>query len=290
MRKDIKFASYLKLMRLDNLTGTWFLLWPALWGIILASNHLVDLLWIPVFMIGAIIMRSAGCIINDIIDIKLDRQVERTKKRVLANNELNTSEAVLLCTALLFIGLIILLTMGHLSTILGIIAMFLIILYPFAKYYIKYPQFILGLVFNFGALISWSTIQDEVSLTPVLLYIGCFFWIVYYDTIYGHQDKNDDKRVGVNSVALTNFGSKKWLTRFYNLALICWVFAGIFAQVKFIYYISIGLVKYLLYKQLKNIDLDNSEDCMKGFQFNARVVGSILFIGCCLGKVHVFFV
>ena len=279
---------YCRLMRLHNLTGAWLLLWPCLWSIILASSNILHLLlWIPVFMLGAIIMRSAGCIINDIIDIKLDKQVERTKNRPLANGEVTISQALKLLGILLLGGFIILLTMGQLSVLLGLIAVLLIIIYPLAKYYIKYPQFILGLVFNFGALLGWSAIHHNITLAPILLYAGSFFWIVYYDTIYAHQDKKDDREANVYSTALTFIGSKKWLTKFYRLAIALWGFAGALSQVNIFYYISLVIIIVSLYRQVKRVNLDDPESCKLAFEFNAKI-GMILCAGAFLGKIHEF--
>ena len=274
-------------MRLNNLTGAWLLLWPCIWSIILASTHFLHLLWIPVFVVGAIIMRSAGCVINDIIDIKLDKQVERTKNRPLANGELTTAQAWLVFGILMLGGFVILLTMGKTSMTLGLIAVTLIIIYPFAKYYIKYPQFILGLVFNFGALLGWTAVNRELSLAPILLYSGSFFWIVYYDTIYAHQDKKDDIEAQVNSTALTPFGTKKWLTRFYRLALSLWAFGGALSFANILYYLTIVIMIVLLHKQLKKLDLDDSESCKSAFEFNSKI-GMILCVGAFLGKLHEF--
>ena len=287
MINRITSEPHFRLMRIHNLTGAWLLLWPCLWGLVLASTNITQLLWIPVFVFGALIMRSAGCIINDIIDINLDKQVNRTKERPLANGEITIMQAIFLLSILLSIGLFILVTMGELSVLLGFIAMVLVVIYPFSKYYIKYPQFILGLIFNFGALISWSTVQGKITLASLLLYIGSFFWIAYYDTIYAHQDKKDDEKVGVNSTSLTIFGSKEWLKRFYQLAIVFWTFAGVLSTVNISYYFFLLGIWYLLQRQLKTIDLDNTEDCMMAFQFNAKI-GLILFIGACLGKIHEF--
>ncbi|MBQ4875310.1 MAG: 4-hydroxybenzoate octaprenyltransferase [Rickettsiaceae bacterium H1] len=282
-----KIDPYLRLMRIHNLTGAWLLLWPCLWGLVISSDNIYQLLWAPVFLFGAIVMRSAGCIINDVIDIKLDRQVERTKNRPLARKEITITQAMMLFSSLLLIGFVILLTMGNLSVLLGSIAIILIVIYPFAKYYLKYPQFILGLVFNFGILISSAAIQEKITLAAMLLYIGSFFWIVYYDTIYGHQDKKDDEKVGVNSTALTKIGSKKWLGKFYQTAIILWAFAGVLSKVSILYYLVLSAIAYLLFKQLKNVNLDNKEQCMKAFQFNSNI-GFILLVGTFFGKIHEF--
>ena len=284
---DRETNSYSRLMRLHNLTGAWLLLWPCLWSIILASSSLVHLLWIPVFMIGAIIMRSAGCVINDIIDIKLDRQVERTKNRPLASGELTITEAWRLFAILMLGGFVILLTMGKVSMLLGFVAVALILIYPFAKYYIKYPQFILGLVFNFGALLGWTAIHRELSLAPLLLYSGSFFWIVYYDTIYAHQDKKDDIEAEVNSTAITPFGNKKWLKRFYRLAVSLWAFAGALSFANILYYVTIVIIIVLLHKQVKKLNLDDPESCKHAFEFNSKI-GMILCAGALLGKLHEF--
>lgn len=287
MFDNISLNPYFRLMRLHDLTGMWLLLWPCLWGLLFASHNLLDALWVPVFIIGAVVMRSAGCIINDIVDINLDKAVERTKNRPLASGELTVKQALLLLGILLLVGFVILLTMGESSLLLGLIAIILVIIYPFTKYYIKYPQIILGIVFNFGALMGWSTIQDKITLIPVLLYIGSVFWTIYYDTIYAHQDTKYDLQVGVNSTALTGVGSKKWLVRFYRLAIIFWACAGVLSGMNISYYLVLALIVLLLYKQLKNIDLSDGKRCMLAFRFNVKI-GAMLFVAIFVGKLHVF--
>lgn len=287
MREYIKSNPYFLLMRMHSLTGVWLLFWPCLWGVLLGSANVWQLAFIPVFLLGSLVMRSAGCIINDIVDIELDRKVGRTMFRPLAKSDLGILQAMLLLLILLIIGFGLLLIMGKLSFVLSIIAMSVAIFYPFAKYYIRVPQLILGLIFNSGVLIGWAAVQTDIVLTPVLMYIGGFFWIMYYDTIYAHQDKKYDNTAGVNSAALTQFGSKKWLRKFYQLATIFWAFAGILSKVNLLYYITLTVIYYLLFKQLKNIDLNNENDCMVAFRFNAKI-GLILSIGIFVGKVHEF--
>ncbi len=280
-------SSYFKLARMHDLTGAWLLLLPCLWSLILASSGIFHLLWVPVFIVGAIVMRSAGCIINDIIDIHLDKKIKRTKLRPLANGDLTIRQAIIFCSILSCMGLVILITMGTTSIVLGVIAAVFSIIYPFAKYYVAIPQFMLGITFNFGALIGWSTVHGYVNLPPILLYIGSIFWTLYYDTIYAHQDKIEDKKEGINSMSLTCFGSKKWLKRFYMITIIMWSFTGVLSRVNVLYYASLIVIFYFMRRQLNNLDFNNESECAIAFRFNVKV-GLVLLFGSFLGKIHEF--
>ena len=210
----LKFIdALLRLARLNEPIGTWLLLLPGWWSITLASSSWSNFRLYFLFFIGAVIMRSAGCIINDIADINFDGLVERTKKRPLVKREITTFQAIVFLSFLLLIGFAILIQFNFFSIVVGACSLILVFIYPFMKRITFWPQAILGLTFNWGALLGWSTVTGELSFTAVALYFAGFFWTLGYDTIYAHQDKTDDALIGVKSTAL-KFGhkTKPWLT------------------------------------------------------------------------------
>jgi len=174
------------------------------------------------FLIGAIVMRGAGCVVNDLWDRDLDKMVERTRERPLASGAVSMRQAFIFLLLLLMIGATILFSMNGMTIILGLISLTLIVLYPFMKRITYWPQLFLGLTFNFGALMGWTAVAGSLSLAPVLLYIGGIFWTIGYDTIYAHQDKEDDALAGIKSTAL-KFGdrAKIWVSGFYGAAFVC---------------------------------------------------------------------
>lgn len=198
---------YALLMRLDRPTGWMLLLLPGWWGILLASSGAAGLVgydWfiLILFFIGAVLMRGAGCIINDIWDRDIDRMVERTRARPLASGAVKLPQALVLLFLLLFVSFIILLQMPWTTVKLGVFSLLLIGVYPAMKRLTWWPQAFLGIVFNFGVLMGWGAILDDLSLAPLLLYASAVFWTIGYDTVYAHQDRADDALIGVKSTAL----------------------------------------------------------------------------------------
>lgn len=217
-----KLRPYAYLMRLDRPIGIWLLFLPGLWGLTLGSAEKVPLFECTLFLIGSILMRGAGCIINDIWDRDLDKQVERTQNRPLACGDLSVKDALYLLATLLLISFIILLQFNWLTIALGFLTIPLIAIYPLMKRFSYWPQIFLGLTFNFSALMGYSAMSETITIEAILLYLGAIFWTIGYDTIYAHQDAEDDALIGVKSTAL-KFGeqSKIWVGGFYTLSLIC---------------------------------------------------------------------
>lgn len=212
---------YALLMRLDRPVGWWLLLLPGWWAITLAGGGLNgmtgwDWYLLVLFFFGAILMRGAGCIINDLWDRDLDAQVERTRLRPLASGAVKPWQAGVFLFCILFLGLIILVQTPALAFWLGMLSMIFVIAYPYMKRITWWPQAFLGVTFNFGILIGWAAATDRLDLATFLMYAGAFFWTLGYDTIYAHQDREDDQMVGIKSTALL-FGerSKKWVGIFY---------------------------------------------------------------------------
>ncbi len=281
----INFKAYFELMRLHQLTGVYLLLFPVLWSLILATGDLkyfsVGLLII--FVLGALIMRAAGCIINDFIDRKIDAKVERTKNRPLANNTIKPISALILLALLLFLALSLLLLLNKPAIIIGFLSIIPIIIYPFMKRITNWAQAFLGLVFNLGVLIAWVSIRGEVELEPILLYLAAFFWTLGYDTIYAHQDKEFDSLIGLKSTALAlKENTKKYLFIFYGLANILLWFTGIIAGLNIYFYIILVLSLFQLLWQIITLDINNPEDCLIKFKSN-RYYGLVILFAYCLG-------
>ena len=273
-------------MRLDRPVGIWLLLLPSLWGIVLALGgaHNIDirtLYIIVLFTLGAVIMRGAGCVINDIWDRDIDKQVERTRTRPIASGEISVKKALMFLATLLLMGLIILLQFNITTVILGIITLPLIISYPLMKRITWWPQLFLGLTFNFGVLMGWSAIAGGIGLSPILLYIGAIFWTVGYDTIYAHQDKDDDGLIGVKSTAL-KFGdkSKLWVAGFYALSFML-ISVAILPNEKITIPLIIALSMLALHFawQIKSWNPNDQESSLRIFKSN-RNAGLIALLAC----------
>ncbi len=269
-----KFHPYIYLARLDRPIGVWLLLLPGWWAIMLASSQLsgltfkVFLLFI-LFAFGAVVMRAAGCVINDLWDRKLDAQVERTSVRPLAAGDISVTQALVFLATLLGIGFCILILMNGTTILLGLLTIPLIAIYPFMKRITFWPQAMLGLTFNFGALMGWSAVMDTVSLPAVFLYIGACFWTLGYDTIYAHQDKEDDALIGIKSTAL-KFGedSKKWVNGFYAAMLMSVALAFALSDVNLLALPGLALVAAHLFWQIGQWDMDDPASCLTVFKSN----------------------
>jgi 4-hydroxybenzoate polyprenyltransferase len=280
-----KYRPYAILARLDRPVGIWLLLLPALWSIALASAYRGGLnfymIWaILLFTIGAVVMRGAGCVINDLWDRKLDASVERTKLRPLASGEVSVTDALVFLSILLMCGLVVLLLLPSTTIMLGILVIPLILVYPFMKRLTFWPQAFLGVTFNFGALMGWAAMTDYVHMPAMFLYFAGILWTLGYDTIYAHQDKESDAIVGIKSTALLFAGeSKRWVSGFYASTCVCIFFALMFAGVSVFAYIGlVAAAGHAAWQMLRWVP-DNPESSLKVFQSN-RDFGLIVFATC----------
>src|SRR5712691_8192130 len=232
---------YARLARLDRPIGTWLLLFPGWWGIALAARHWPDPALLLLFALGAVAMRGAGCTLNDIADRHYDGQVARTRLRPLPSGAVSVRQAVVFLLLQLELGAAVLFSLNQTSILLGFVVLGLIGTYPFMKRITYWPQVFLGLNFNWGALIGWTAVTGALAWPPLLLYLGGVFWTIGYDTIYAHQDKEDDLRIGVKSAALA-LGShtRPWLFAFYAAALAAWAAAGLAARLGFLFWIGLA--------------------------------------------------
>jgi len=282
---------YLQLMRADRPIGTWLLLWPGLWSIMLSSHYYDETALIPnfklmvLFTIGAFVMRGAGCIVNDLWDREADAMVERTKGRPLPSGRVSVFGAFVFLSVLCIIGLIILLQLNLFTIYLGASSLILVVIYPLMKRITYWPQLILGFTFNWGALLGWAAVSGEIKLPAIVLYCAGIFWTLGYDTIYAHQDKEDDIKVGVKSTAL-RFGNNthKWLICFYLLCFILSLVAGYLANLNLFFFLAMSVAGGQLFFQLKTLEIDDRELCLKLFKSNHHF-GILFFIALIIGHI-----
>lgn len=272
-------SPYLRLMRLHQPVGIWLLLWPCLWSISLAAPGFPPLKLIVLFALGALLMRSAGCIINDMADREYDRQVERTRTRPLASGELSMRQAALWLALLLAAAFFVVLAMGYSALMWAALSLLPIVLYPFMKRISWWPQLFLGLTFNWGALVGWAAVKGAVELPALALYGGCIFWTLGYDTIYAHQDKLDDAKIGIKSTALRlGKNTKRAVGVFYLCAVLGWAMAGWIAGAGMLFFAALALVQLQFSWQICTVDLDNPLSCRRIFMSNGWL-GALLWLG-----------
>jgi len=283
---------YLQLMRADRPIGTWLLLWPGLWSIVLAGHFYGTTDIIPhlrlliLFSVGAFVMRGAGCVINDLWDREADAKVERTKARPLPSGRVSVLGAFIFLALLLLIGLFILLQLNTYTQLVGAASLILVIIYPLMKRITYWPQLMLGFTFNWGALLGWSAVSGTIALPSIILYLGGIFWTLGYDTIYAHQDREDDAMVGIKSTALKlGKNTRPWISGFYGLTLVLFLCAGAMAKMHIGFYIGMVFAGYHLIYQIKKLDIDDRELCLKLFKSNHHF-GTVVFISILTG--HIF--
>lgn len=273
---------YLRLARADRPIGVWLLLWPCWWSVLLSGGSgslLYDLWLLILFAVGAVVMRSAGCAYNDIIDRDYDGKVERTKNRPIPNGDLTVKQAALFMLGCCIVGLVVLLQFNLFSIFLGICSLGIVAIYPFMKRITFWPQAVLGLAFSWGALMGWASVMGELSPAAVALYVATVFWIIGYDTIYAHQDKEDDALLGLKSTAL-RFGetTKFWLSGFYSIVILMLVIASILVEGQF----HLGTVFVLatgvhLAWQVVTLDIYDTQNCLTRFRSN-RDFGALVCV------------
>ena len=270
---------YARLARLDRPIGTWLLLFPCWWSIAFASSQPLSresLILFATFGIGALVMRGAGCTFNDICDRDFDAQVARTRDRPLPSGQVTVRGAVVFLIVLLVAGLAILLTLNPFAITVGVASLVLVFTYPLSKRVTYWPQFVLGLAFNWGALLGWAAVRGDIGLAPVLLYVGGIFWTLGYDTIYAHQDRRDDPAAGVKSTARRlGLDSKPWLYAFYLVAAALLAATGHAVGLGWFFYAGLVFATAQLVWQVAAVDLDAPRDCLAKFRSN-RLFGWIL--------------
>lgn len=277
---------YLRLARMDRPIGSWLLLLPCWWSTALAAiandDPYPSLKLLVLFAIGAVAMRGAGCTWNDILDRKIDRQVARTRGRPIASGQVSVPAAFVFLVVQALIGLAVLLSLPHFAIVTGIASLGVVAVYPLMKRVTSVPQLILGIAFSWGALMGWASVMRTIADPALLLFAGSVLWVFAYDTIYAHQDKEDDAIVGVRSTALL-FGRSTGLAVSLCYVLVVFLFAGALMSVPVGPFAYLGLIGFALHlwMQVRRLDIDDPERCLAVFKSN-RDAGLILFAGLAL--------
>ena len=278
-----RLKPWLQLMRLDRPIGTWLLYWPCVFGLILGAaaeerrfTEWRDFEYLVLFGIGSLVMRGAGCTFNDIIDRKIDAAVARTRGRPIASGAIGVTQALVFLAAQCLVGLLILLQLNWFSVWLGASSLLLVAAYPFMKRITWWPQAWLGLTFNWGALLGFTAQTGRIDAAVLMLYAGLFFWTLGYDTIYAHQDKDDDALVGVKSTArLFGADSKKWVLRFYAIAFTLMLASGFTEHAGWPFgFVMLAAGAHLL-GQVRALNIDDADNCLHVFRSN-RETGALI--------------
>ena len=281
---------FIDLTRLKKPIGFMLLFWPCSWGLTLAYDFSLNLnkyfFYLILFFLGSVLMRSAGCIVNDILDRKFDAKVFRTKDRPIASGKVSVNLAIIYSLVLCFFALLVLLNFNSYTIILALGSMPLAFTYPLMKRFTYWPQLFLGITFNYGLLLGWTSIHSGFNLAPIILYLGAIFWTLGYDTIYGYQDIKDDEIIGLKSTSI-KFKNKPYTFLFicYFLYLLSLLITGYLLSFnKISLLILILILIHMLYFQLKKLKIDNSISCLKIFKSN-NILGLIVLIGLIIGKL-----
>jgi len=263
----------IQLTRLNKPIGFMLLFWPSLWGLTLGyyfnTQTTLYFKYIVLFFLGSVLMRSAGCIFNDIVDKDFDKKVERTKNRPIASGKISVLESFFYVIILCFLALLVLLQFNKLTIILGMSSMILAFTYPFMKRITYWPQFFLGLTFNWGIIMGWTALTNSISIEPILLYLSAIFWTLGYDTVYGLQDIHDDEIIGVKSTSIRFKNNPRvFVASCYCLCVVFILIMFFMMELnKYILFFSIPFITSLFY-QIKIFDIKNQNSCLVAFKFN----------------------
>ena len=280
---------FIDLTRLKKPIGYMLLFWPCAWGLTLVYDFSSDLnnyfFYLILFFLGAVLMRSAGCIVNDILDKEFDKKVFRTKERPIASGKISIKIALLYAVILCLFALLVLLNFNQFTIILALCSMPLAFTYPLMKRFTYWPQLFLGITFNYGLILGWTAIKSEIDIIPIIFYFGAIFWTLGYDTIYGYQDIKDDEIIGLKSTSIKFKGNeKKFLFICYALLLILFLIGGYFMEFKNTYYfLMIIPFLHLFFYKIKIFESKDSKSCLKVFKSN-NIFGLIIFLNILIAK------
>ena len=281
---------FLELTRLKRPIGYMLLFWPCLWGLTIAYNFSMNIQFFMkyalLFFLGAILMRSAGCIVNDIFDKNFDSKVERTKNRPIASGDISIKLGLFYVLILCGIAFIVLIQFNFFTIILALGSMPLAFTYPLMKRFTYWPQLFLGVTFNYGLILGWTSINSEISIIPMIFYLGGIFWTLGYDTIYGFQDIKDDEIIGVKSTSLKFKNNPKFFIFLcYLIFIVVLTYLGILMNFNKIYFGGLILITmHLFIFQIKNLDINLKSKCLKIFKSN-NFLGLLIFLNLLIGKI-----
>ena len=282
---------FLELTRLKRPIGYMLLFWPCAWGLTVAYDFEQDLnkyfFYLILFFLGAVLMRSAGCIINDIADKDFDKKVTRTKKRPIASGEVSVKVGFIYSTILCILAFLVLINFNMFTIILALGSMPLAFSYPLMKRFTYWPQLFLGITFNYGLVLGWTSIYSEINIAPFIFYIGAIFWTLGYDTIYGFQDIKDDEIIGLKSTSIKFKNNPKiFLFLSYTIFFISLLFVGIGMDLNNIYFLFLLLIFFHLYiLQIYQLKTKDTVNCLKIFKSN-NTLGFLVFLSLIIGKLN----
>ena len=285
-----KLNLFIELIRLKKPIGYMLLFWPCSWGLTLVydfSNNLnTYIFYLSLFFLGSLFMRSAGCIVNDIIDKDFDKKVLRTKDRPLASNKISIRAAIICVLSLCFLALIVLINFNLFTIILALASMPLAFTYPLMKRFTYWPQLFLGITFNYGLILGWTSISGKLDIVPLIFYFGAIFWTLGYDTIYGYQDIKDDEIIGLKSTSIKfKKNPKTFLFLCYFFLISSLAIGGYLMNFNYLYFLFLFLpLLHLFFYQIRIFKLDNPLVCLKIFKSN-NFFGLIIFINILIGKI-----
>ena len=283
---------FIELTRLRKPIGYMLLFWPCAWGLTLAydftDSYNLYFYYLLLFFLGSVFMRSAGCIINDIADREFDKKVFRTKNRPIASGDISITLGIIYAAFLCLSALLVLINFNTLTIILAFCSMPLAFTYPLMKRFTYWPQLFLGITFNYGLLLGWTSIENEFSIIPIILYFGAIFWTLGYDTIYGYQDIADDEIIGVKSTSIKfKDNPKKFLFICYSITILSYLCLGLFVMLNYLFYIgAIFMTIHLFFYQLNTFDAKNIKQCFKIFKSN-NLFGLLVLAFIFLGRLSI---
>ena len=286
-----KVKIFIELTRLNKPIGFMLLFWPCVWGLTISYDFSLSLntyfIYAFLFFSGSVLMRSAGCIVNDISDRKIDKLVERTKNRPIASEKISVFNAAIYAAILCLIAFLVLINFNKFTIYMALLSMPLAFTYPLMKRFTYWPQLFLGITFNYGLVLAWISIQNEVSIIPIIFYLGATFWTLGYDTIYGYQDINDDEIIGVKSTSIKfKKNPKKFISLCYLIFLTSLIFTGLIMNFDYIYYIFLVIpFLHLFYFQTYKLKTEIGIDCLNKFKSN-NILGLIILFNLLIGKLN----
>ena len=281
---------FIELIRLKKPIGFMLLFWPCAWGLTLAYDFSNDLsnyfFYLSLFFLGSVLMRSAGCIVNDILDKELDKKVYRTKNRPIASGRVSIKLSLTYVVFLCFIALLVLLNFNTLTIILALSSMPLAFSYPLMKRYTYWPQLFLGITFNYGLILGWTSINNEIDLIIIIFYLGAIFWTLGFDTIYGYQDIKDDEIIGVKSTSIKyKKNPKLFLIICYLIFIVSLILVGFFMKFNTLFYFFILFpIAHLFFYQIYIFNYKNPKNCLKVFKSN-NFFGVVVLFNILIGKI-----
>jgi 4-hydroxybenzoate polyprenyltransferase len=280
---------FIELTRLKRPIGYMLLFWPCAWGLTLAydfSKNLNDyFFYLLLFFLGSVLMRSAGCIVNDISDKEFDKKVSRTKNRPIASNQVSIKLGIFYTFILCLLALLVLINFNNLTILLALGSMPLAFTYPLMKRFTYWPQLFLGITFNYGLILGWTAIQGEINAVAIIFYLGAIFWTLGYDTIYGFQDIKDDEIIGVKSTSIKfKKKPKLFLTTCYLIFIISLILVGIYMKLNTMFYFFILIsATHLFFYQIHNFNFKDPKNCLRIFKSN-NFFGAIVLCNILIGK------